>query len=248
VGGKVETGTSTFIPYSVDARVLVALTDQTKDEGASLLRIVNGQFFLEVKRVAIHKYTVTNNMGEAGTIYVQRRQNTGWKLVSPDKGVLQEKDHYFVPIKLAAKGKTEIEVREETPVRRWTGISSWLGRKAIGLYLKDPSADAKVSKALKEALDLQDKVSKYDRELSRLRRAKRDYSRRQDQVRANLKLLGKSIRNADLARKLTKTLLSLEKKLNALTRDLVEKDMKRSELRDRLTVLVKSISLEVKKK
>jgi len=247
VGGKVESNTSVFIPYSVDARVLVTLKDQTKDEGASLMRIVNGQFYLEVKRVAIHKYTVTNNSGEEATLYVQRRQNTGWKLVAPDKGVLTEKDHYFVPIKLAAKGKTEIEVREETPVQRWTGISSWLGRKAIGLYLKDPSADAKVSKSLKEALDLQDQVAKLDREIARLRRAKRDYSKRQDQVRANLKLLGKSIRNADLARKLTKTLLQLEKKLNAVTRDLVSRDMKRSELHDRLTVLVKGISLEVKK-
>ena len=247
VGGKVESDTSTFIPYSVDARVLVTLSDQTKDEGASLLRIVNGQFYLEVKRVAIHKYTVVNNSGEEATLYVQRRQNTGWKLVAPDKGVLTEKDHYFVPVKLAAKGKTEIEVREETPVRRWTGISSWLGQKAVGLYLNDPSADAKVSKALKEALDLQDQVAKLDRELSRLRRAKSDYSKRQDQVRANLKLLGKSIRNADLARKLTKTLLELEKKLNDVTRDLVARDMKRSELHDRLTVLVKGISLEVKK-
>ena len=247
VGGKVESNTSTFIPYSVDARVLVTLTDRTNDEGASLLRIVNGQFYLEVKRVAIHKYTVVNNIGAEATLYVQRRKNVGWKLIKPDKGVLTEKDHYFVPIKLAAKGKTEIEVREETPVHRWAGISSWLGRKAIGLYLKDPAADANISKALKEALELQDQVAKLDREISRLRRAKQDYSTRQDQVRANLKLLGKSIRNADLARKLTKTLLELEKKLNDLTRDLVSRDMKRSELNDRLTVLVKGISLEVKK-
>ena len=246
VGGKVESNTSTFIPYSVDARVLVTLADRTSDEGASLLRIVNGQFYLEVKRVAIHKYTVVNNTGAEATLYVQRRKNTGWKLVAPDRGVLTEKDHYFVPIKLAAKGKTEIEVREETPVRRWTGLSSWLGRKAVALYLKDPGADANVSKALKEALDLQDQVSKLDREISRLRRAKAEYSTRQDQVRANLKLLGKSIRNADLARKLTKTLVELEKKLNGVTRDLVARDMKRSELNDRLTVLVKSISLEVK--
>ncbi len=248
VGGKVESETSTFIPYSVDGRVLVTLSDRTSDEGATLLKIVNGQFYLEVKRVAIHKYTVVNNIGKEQTLYVQRRQNTGWKLVTPDKGVLVEKNHYFVPIKLAAKGKTEIEVREETPVRRWTGISSYLGRKALGLYLKDPSADADVSKSLKEALDLQDEVAKLDRELRRLRRAKRDYSKRQDQVRANIKLLGKSLRNKDLARKLTKTLVELEKKLNTYTRDLVEKDMKRSELHDRLTVLVKSISLVVKKK
>jgi hypothetical protein len=66
-------------------------------------------------------------------------------------------------------------------------------------------------------------------------------------VRDNIKLLGKSIRNADLARKLTATLKKLENDLNEVTRELVAKDMKRSELKDRLTVLIKSITLKTTK-
>jgi chromosome segregation ATPase len=151
-----------------------------------------------------------------------------------------------VPIQLAAKGKTEVEVKEETPVRRWVGLSSLLAKEAIALYLKDPGADPKVSGPLKEALDLQEQIGKLDRDIARLTRAKETYSDRQSQVRDNLKLLGKSLRNADLARKLTASLKQLETDLNQVTRELVAKDMKRSELQDRLTVLIKSITLEVK--
>ena len=246
VGGQVEAKTSTFIPYSVDSRIVISLSDRTAQEGARLLKIYNGQIVCEVKQVAIHKYSVFNRSGEPATLYVQRRHRTGWKLTAPTDGLLVEKEHYFVPLALARKGKTEVEVKEETPVRRWVAISSHLAREAIALYLKDPSADPKLSGSLKEALALQDQIGKLDRELARLRRAKQAYSDRQAQVRDNIKLLGKSIRNADLARKLTTTLKQLENDLNTVTRELVQKDMKRSELHDRLTVLIKSITLEVK--
>lgn len=257
VGGQVEANTSTFIPYSVDSRIVISLDERNDQEGARLLKIYNGQIVCEVKQLAIHKYTVHNRSGEKATLYVQRRHRTGWKLTQPSAdggaggratkdGVLVEKEHYFVPIALAAKGKTEIEVKEETPVRRWVGLSSTLAKEAIALYLRDPAADPKISGPLKEALALQEQIGTLDRELERLNRAKQTYSDRQAQVRDNLKLLGKSIRNADLAQKLTTTLKQLENDLNNVTRQIVAKDMKRSELQDRLTVLIKSITLEVK--
>jgi len=246
VGGKVEANTSTFIPYSVDGRVLVSLEDRTTDGQARLLKIYNGQIVCEIKRVAIHKYTVYNRAGEAATMYVQRRHQTGWKLTQPTEGLLIEKDFYFVPVKIKAKGKTEVEVKEETPVKRYVAINSNYAKEAIALYLKDPGSDPKLGAALKEALELQDQVGQLDRDLARLRRAKETLSDRQSQVRDNLKLLGKSVRNADLSRKLIASLKQLETDLNKVTRDLVAQDMKRSELNDRLTVLIKSISLETK--
>jgi len=246
VGGQVEANTSTFIPYSVDSRIVISLDERNDQEGARLLKIYNGQIVCEVKQLAIHKYTVFNRSGEKATLYVQRQHRTGWKLTQPKDGILVEKKHYFVPIELAAKGKTEVEVKEETPVRRWVGLSSTLAKEAIALYLRDPAADPKISGPLKEALALQEQIGTLDREIARLNRAKQTYSERQGQVRDNLKLLGKSIRNADLAQKLTTTLKQLENDLNQVTRQLVAKDMKRSELQDRLTVLIKSITLEVK--
>ena len=165
-------------------------------------------------------------------------------LHQPQKGILVEKNNLFIPVSVAAKGKTTAEIKEETPLRRWVAIDSSKAHQAIRLYLKDPSADPKISASLREALDLQDKVGKLDRELARVRRAKKAFSERQAQVRDNLKLLGKSVRNADLSRKLVATLKKLETDLTEVTRKLVAKDMERSELNDRLTVLIKSISLK----
>ncbi len=246
VGGQVEANTSTFIPYAKDGRYLISLEDRVADEGVRLLKIVNGEMQCESKRVSIFKYSVFNRSGEKATLYIQRKHRTGWKLIQPTKGVLIEKEHYFVPVPVAAKGKTSFEVREETPVKKWVSVYSYDGRKAIGLFLKNPNLDPKISASLREVLALQQQLDKLEREIRRVKRAKKTYSERQSQVRSNLKLLGRSVRNADLARKLTSTLLKLETKLNAVTRALVSKDMKRSELRDRLTVLMKSVTLEAK--
>jgi hypothetical protein len=246
VGGQVENKTSAFIPYSMDGRFIVSLQDEVKDEKAHLVRIADGQIVVEVKQVSLHKYTIHNASGEAITLYVQRSHRPGWKLTKPDKDVLLEKDNYFAPVAVAATGKTELEVREETPVRRWVQIYSLEGRQAIGLYLNDPSSDPKVRATLKEALELQEKLAKVEEDLATLRRQKDEYAQRQTEVRENLKLLGKSVRNADMARKLTATLLQLETKLNDATRNIVGKDTLRSETRDRLTVLLKNVTLEVK--
>jgi hypothetical protein len=246
VGGQVEAGTSTFVPYSVDGRFVVSLEDRVDDESASLVKIVNGYIVTEVKRVTVHKYTVYNQAGDKATMYIQRAHRSGWKLTKPSKGVLVEKDYFFAPMEVAAKGKTEFEVREETPVRNWLGLDSRMGQQAVALYLKDPSADPKVSGQLREALALQDQIAKLDDDIEKAKRDKQNYTDRQTQVRENLKLLGKSIRNADLAKKLTATLLELETKLNDVTRTLVALDTKRQEVKDRLTVLIKSISLTVK--
>lgn len=244
VGGQVEANTSAFIPYSVDSRVIITLQDRTLDEAARLIKMHHGQMTCEFKQVSLHKYSIHNQRGEKSRLFIQREYRPGWKLTKPEKGVLLEKAHYFAPVDVAAKGKTDFEIREETPVRRSVSIFSQEGQQVIALYLKDSSADPKVSNSLREALALQEKLSKIEEELERLRREKNILSERQNQVRDNIKLLGKSLRNADLARKLTTTLVELESRLNEVTRNIVAMDLKRTEMRDRLTVIMQSITLQ----
>ena len=248
VGGKVEAKTSTFIPYSLDGRVLITLNDRMENQGARLLKIVGGQFHLEVKRVSIHKYTVYNRSGKEATLYIQRRHRTGWKIVQPNKGVLIEKHYVFIPVKVAAKGKTEIEVKEETPVRRWSGFDSKLGRDAIKLYINDPAADQKIAASLKEAYSLHEQIYSLRRKINKARRDKRLWTTRMSQVRANIRVLGKSKLNARLALQLTRKLKVLSGKLDKVTGEMVALDTKRAALKDRLTVLLRSITLTVKKK
>ncbi len=246
VSGRVEAGTQTFVPYALDGRVVVKLEDSVKDEAVELLKINRGWISCEYKRVAVFKYTIHNRTDRATTLYVQRRHRTGWKLLNQAKGTLLEKSYYFVPVKVAAKGKTKFEVREEQPVRKTVRLTSWYGRRALALYIK--RADLISSPALdqlKQVIELQRQIARLDSELSRLRRSRDTYGERQHEVRKNIKILGKTRGNADLKRQLVKNLAGLEKNLSDVTREIVQKDMKRGALRDRMSVMFKAITFEV---
>jgi hypothetical protein len=242
---RVDPGMSAFIPYSLDPRIHVAIDDSYRESGVSLVTIVRGHVTVELKSRATHSYVVGNQAPEAATLWVQRTRRPGWHLVAPKAGVLDERGVYFVPLALQPKSKRKVAIEEETPSRRVVRIYSDAARKAITLFLGGPDAakDPKLAAALRDVLKLQERLGRIEEELRRLREEKEGYGEREEQVRENLRTLGKSARNEDLRRKLLATLTDLENKLNDVNRKTVTRNVERSELRDRLAVLIQGITL-----
>ena len=79
--------------------MVITLQDQVRDEGAHLLKIVNGQIVAEVKQVSLFKYTIHNQSGEAVTLYVQRQMKwvAGKVPVCPGIGVNADDMHFPGP-------------------------------------------------------------------------------------------------------------------------------------------------------
>jgi hypothetical protein len=243
---RIEKGAGTFVPYALDGRVRVQLAEEDREEGVQLVRIARGVITCETKRITRWKYDVDNGSNEESTLYVRRERRPGWKIVGQDK-MIEEGGAYFVPIKLAKTGRTKVEVEEQTPVRRDVDIWNSFGRQVIALYLKNASADPKVEAQLREVLSLRERIDQIEGKLSAAEEQRNVQSERQAEVRENLKALGKTTANADLKRKLETTLTELETGLNDVTRKTVQLSMERSELRDRLAILVKGIEFEPKK-
>ena len=245
---RVDPGLSAFIPYSLDPRIHVSIDDAYKESGVSLVKLLRGHVTVELKTLATHSYVIDNQAPEAGTLWVQRTRRPGWSLVAPKAGVLDERGTYYVPLALAAKSKLKVAIEEETPTRRVVEIYSDAARKAIGLFLGGPAAakDPRLSGALRDVLKIQERLGQLEEELGRLREEKDGYVEREEQVRENLRTLGKAARNEDLRRKLVATLTEMETRLNDVNRKTVALNVERSELRDRLAVLIKGISFEQK--
>ena len=240
---RIEKGASTFLPYALDGRVRVQLSEEEREEGVQLLRIVHGVITCETKRVTRWKYDVDNGTGEGTTLYVRRDRRPGWKVVGQPK-MIEEGGAYFVPIAVAKTGRTKVEVEEQTPVRRDVDIWDDYGRQVIGLYLKGANVDPKVESQLKEILALRERVDRIEAQLATAEEQRQVQSERQAEVRENLQALGRSSANADLKRKLETTLGDLETGLNDVTRKTVQLSIDRSEARDRLSVLIKNIDMK----
>jgi hypothetical protein len=242
---RMEKNATMFVPYALDGRIRITLDEEQKDEGVTLLRLVRGVVSIETKRVTRFKYDVDNGSGEETTLYVRRERRPGWKLAVGQK-VLEEGGAYYLPIDLPKSGRIHVTVAEETPVRGEVDIFSEAASEAIRLYLSSTSTDRKIVPTLREALELRDKLGALDLKVAASEEQRSTLANRQAEVRENLRVLGKASQNADLKKKLEETLVELEQQLNEVTRSLVKLSIDRSTARDRLSVLVRGITLDPK--
>jgi hypothetical protein len=240
---RIEKGASTFVPYALDGRVRVTLDEEQREQGMTLVKMVRGALTVQSKRVTRFQYDVDNGSGEAVTLYVRRERRPGWTVVGKEK-MIEEGGAYYLPIPLAATGRTHVAVEEQTPSEQTVDIWSDLGRQGIGLYLSSATADPKVAAQLKEVLGLRDQAGRLDDQIAAAEQQRQAQAQRQKEVRDNLQVLGKASSNADLKRKLEATLVELETALNDVTRKLVSLSMDRAAARDRLAALVNGISLD----
>jgi len=245
LASRIEKTANTFVPYAVDGRVRLTLSEETKEEGVTLVKIVRGVITVQTKMVTRYAYDVDNASDETATLYVRRERRTGWTLTKKDQ-VLEEGGAYYLPIKLPKTGRTKVVVEEQSPLLRSVDIWNDFGRQVIGLYLSSSTADPTVAAGLKEALKLREKADALSAQISTLEEQGQTLRRREEEVRENIKALGKNSKNVDLKTKLEKTLGELETQLNDVTRKSVAMSIERGETNDRLAVVMKSISLESK--
>ncbi len=243
LGARIEKTASTFVPFAQDGRVRVQLSEENREQGMQLIKLVQGVLTVDTKMVTRYSYDVDNGSGEEITLYVRRERRPGWKLVGAEN-IIEEGGAYYLPIKLPKSGRTKVTVEEQTPVKRTVDIWNSIGRQVIALYVSDAKSDPKLVAQLKEALTLQSRSGTLDDQIATLEEQRNTLSQRQNEVRANIGVLGKSSKNDDLKKKLETSLATLENSLNDVTRKLVQLSIERGEVRDRLAVLMKSITID----
>jgi hypothetical protein len=241
LGGRIEKGAESFVPYALEGRVVLHLSSSAKDEGLKLITIRSGYLTVETQSVTHFTYKIMDRTGENLALYVARTRRDGWKVIEP-KDVILEKDMYYTRIPLNPSGTTEFTVKEATPVRRSLSIYDSRARQALAIYLKGSEVPAELREKLTQVLALQEEITKIDNKMSTLQSSISQLRRRQADIRENIRVLGAK-GNEDLKRKLTKSMAEVETELNNLNRDWVVQNMKRGELHQRLTVLFKMIQL-----
>jgi hypothetical protein len=245
LASRIEKTAQTFVPYAIDGRVRVTLAEEQKEQGMTLVKVVRGVITAQTKLVTKYSYDVDNGSGETVTLYVRRERRSGWKLLAKEQ-IIEEGGSYYLPIALPKSGRTKVVVEEQTPVERTVDIWNDFGREVIGLYLANASADPRVAAQLKEALALRERIGALDGQVGTFEQSRQTLAEREAEVRNNIQVLGKASKNADLKKKLETTLADLETQLNDVTRKLVTASTERGEVRDRLAILMKEITLEPK--
>ncbi|MBU1410028.1 hypothetical protein KKC22_00795, partial [Myxococcota bacterium] len=241
LGGMVEKDATSFVPYAREGKVLIHQDVKWENEGEKLLSIINGIITVEERQVNIFEYTVTNRAPEDFTLYVRRNRRTNWTPID-SKDFIFEKDIYFVPVKVA-KGETKFKIREETPVRRTYGITSYRSKDIILLLIKSPELRPELKTALGEVVKLWEEIQDLAQQMGTIEGSRRMLREQQDDQARNLKVLGTK-GNQDLRSKIEKSLGALSDDLDKLNRRWVELNLQKGEKERRLQMLFKAITFK----
>ncbi len=243
---RVQPGSTHFVSYSVDGKVSLDSDFSTREEGARLLRISDGQIVSEVLRIETTTYTVKNLHDEAVTAYVKTDRRADWKLRNPPKGVVETPNALMVPVSVAAGKKAELPVEWTSTLVRHLGIDTSLGVNVLKMYLEGGKVPEPAAKTLRQVLDIKTELESVRKESQRLRRTHDDLSRDQDRVRANLNTLRKTKGNQQLQTELAQKLARLEADLGKLSGELVQLSEREAELENKMNALIKTVSLSAK--
>jgi hypothetical protein len=241
---RVEPNSTHFISYALDGKLSLNSDYSTKEEGAHLVSILNGQIVSEVLVQETTTYKIKNLNKDAVTAYVKGERRSDWTLANRPEGTVETPNALLVPVKVPAGKSAELPVMWTKTLVREVGIDTSLGGDVLMLYLKGGKVPKEIAKALQEVLDVKSQLQQNRQESARLRALHTDLSQDQERVRENLDTLRKTKGNQALQAQLAQKLAKQEEELGKLSGKLVELSEAEATLQRRMSVLIKNVRLD----
>ncbi|MBM4342193.1 MAG: hypothetical protein FJ100_02315 [Deltaproteobacteria bacterium] len=241
--GRVGKDETTFIPYARESGFAL---NQRYDETVSdrrVAKIHGGRVWLQAKRVYTRTVAVESNRDQPSQCYVKLQRTGGTELVDPPKDLVKAGGEVFVPVAVPAKGKGEVKIVESTPI---SSVEAGLTPAAIdGLkyWLTNAKPDEALAGPIREALAVQDEISKHDQRIYELQQQRSTLDQEQQRIQSNLDALPQGAVAADLRKKLVGQLDDASRKAADVAKHIVEAQVKIAALREKLRVLLAGVEL-----
>lgn len=224
------------VPFALMRSVSVEQQTTYDQRGARLYAVREAQLTIEQDQATITAYHVTNGGDERARVLVRHRLSAGAKLWDPPTGTeeLSGESAALVPVDVARYGKAKLMVEERLPVQRQVDWQSSEARTAIRDFLKSSEVTAVQKKSLTEILEHAAQLATLDDEERRLTREQRELEKSTYETRVSLKAIEENPQAAQLRRELTDRLAEGTRRLDSITKDLVELRLRRTEQEVRL--------------
>jgi hypothetical protein len=238
-------GATATVPFALERSLAVQSSRENEQQGARLSRIHASELVIERDDVMRTTYEIKNGGDARAKLLVRHPRLHGYRLHAPPAGTEDNvgQGHALVPVDVAVAGKHKLVVDERRSVQRPADWLSPLADTAIKAYLADKRSDPGVVEALRRAwaardelVQVRDGIRKHEAEQSELEESARE-------TRLSLKAIEKNPQAGELRGKLTERLSSLGRRMDELTKLLVELRLKENELEVRFRDSIGSIRL-----
>ncbi len=239
-------GATATVPFALERAIAVDHQQKSDETGERVAKIENGQLWIERDAVLRTTYRLRNGTERPIKLLVKHPRQSDTRLFEAPK---ETEDNVgtgtaLVPTVVAPNTTGELIVDERATVRRWEDWFSPIANNAVKAYLADPRAPTATVAKLTAAWALRNEIVQKREVRLKLEREKHDLSTASEETRRNLKAIEKN-RDADaLRRRLTARLTEIVARLDELTKQSVENNMKLTELEVRFREAIREIKIE----
>jgi hypothetical protein len=240
----VKPGEKRLLSYAADLAVLVdARQDAADPERVTSLRIARGVLIMQREFREKKTYTARNEDGKARTLIVEHPNRPGWKLVGSAQPAETAPGAYRFRLPIGPKTSASLTV-EETRVLDTTYQVSNLTSDQITMIAQQRSLSKELEVMLRAVVAKKTEVAAVASEIAARSRETDQIFRDQERLRENLKALKGSAEEKSLVSRYTRQLDEQETRLEAIKREVAEREAQRARLQSELDTLVQGIAVD----
>ncbi len=236
------------VPFALMRSLSIQVESNYDQRGARLYAVRDGLLTIERDQATLTEYNVQNGDLERARLLIRHRRAYGAKLWNPPQGTeeLAAEDAALIPVDVPAHGKASLLVEERRPIKREVDWLSAEARSAIRDYLKSQTIVAEHRAILESILKHAAQLSTIDDQERRLLREQRELEKSTRETRLSLEAIEKNQQAAALRRELTTRLADGTRRLDEITKELIELRLRRTEQEVRLKQARQGLVIEPK--
>ncbi len=234
------------VPFALMRSLSIQVETNFDQRGARLYAVREGLLTIERDQATVTQYKVQNGDQDRARLLVRHPRVHGSKLWNPPKGTeeLSAENAALIPVDVPSHGKATLLVEERRPIKREVDWLSAEARSAIRDYLKGSTATAEQRAALEAILKHAAQLSTIDDQERRLTREQRELEKSTRETRLSLEAIEKNQQAGVLRKELTTRLAEGTRRLDEITKDLVELRLLRTEQEVRLKQAKQDLVIE----
>ena len=224
------------VPFALMRSLSIRKEMSHDQRGARLYSIEMGELTIERDQVTIFAYHVENGDKGSARVLIKHVLSPGAKLWDPPKGTekLAQSQEVLSPIDVPGFRNASLMLEERHAFRRSVDFRSTEARTAIRDYLKTEQVSDTDRAALELVLKHAAQLQALDDQETQLTREQRELEKSTQETRRSLTAIKDNQQAATLRRELTERLAEGTRRLDAITKDLVELRLRRTEQELRL--------------
>ncbi len=238
----VKPGEKRLLSYASDLALLVdAKQDAADPERVTSVRIARGVMIMQRELREKRTYTIRNEDGKARTVVIEHPNRAGWKLTSAAKPDETAANVYRFRVQAPPKASASLVVEELRALDASYQVTS-VTDDQLAMFARQRALTPEVEQALRAIMAKKGEVAALNGEIAQRKAETEQIFRDQERLRENLKALKGSSEERSLVSRYTRQLDEQETRLDALRREIAEREVKRARLQAELDALVQGLS------